>query len=282
MATVIQQPSQVCILALDPHASGALNLINNAKVLDPKCGVAANSDNTSAMTLSENVVIDGPISVHGGWSLSNGDQLNGSPNLQHAPPFADPYANVQRQNLPACTQQDASGGNTMTVNLEPGLFCNGWNFKNKTTINLDQGTYYIEQQLVLGNNATIQPMHTGDQVTLVIVGDFALSIGNNATVNITAPTTGPYAGLAIFGDRNGASGVVQDLSNNTDFNINGAIYFPNQIISFDNNFVTANTQNCTQIIGRMIQLSNNVEIHDNCKGTGVIPIDFGGSIALVE
>ena len=208
------------------------------------------------------------MSVHGGWSLSNNATLNNSSNVKNGATIADPYANVALQSAPACTAQSGSGGNGATVNLSPGQFCSGWNFSNNVTVNLAPGTYYVDQQLSITNNAILNGT---SGVTIVVNGNYAMSIGNNATVNVTAQSSGAYAGLAFFGSRTGTSSVTQTFSNNTTLNIVGAVYFPNQMVSFGNNGSTGNT-GCTQVIGRIVNVQNNVNLDNHCSGTGVRPI----------
>jgi hypothetical protein len=67
----------------------------------------------------------------------------------------------------------------------------------------------------------------------------APTIGGSATVNITAPTTGATAGIAVFqqrttctGNGNGNTGCSGLLQNGGTQNITGAIYFPNNAISY--------------------------------------------------
>jgi hypothetical protein len=105
-------------------------------------------------------------------------------------------------------------------------------------------------------------------VTIVVNGNYAIDVANNATINLTAPASGPYAGLAFFGPRNGTTSVTQLFSNNTVMNITGAVYFPSQTIRFENNGSTQ-TNSCTQVIGRLIRVRNNVRLDNDCTGTGV-------------
>jgi hypothetical protein len=268
-----------CVLALDPHASGAVALSNNAAMPDTVCGIADNSDSASALTLSNNATVNGPVNIHGGWTLSNNARLAGSPNVSHAPTMPDPYAGVVAGLPPSCTAQSGTASNNATVNLTPGHFCTGWNFLNNDTVNLAPGTYYIDSQLTIGNNGVLNG--TGG-VTLIIRGNYAIGISNNATINLTAPATGAYAGLALFGDRAGLSTVTQNFSNNTTLNVKGAIYFPNQILNFDNNAQTTPGTGCSQIIARIVLLSNNVRLENHCAGVGTTQMGSGDTAALVE
>jgi hypothetical protein len=266
---VVKTLADTCILALDSTAQNALSLSNNASLLNANCAVASNSTAANALSLSNNATIYGPVSVVGGWSLSNNAALNGSPNLQGAPAISDPYSSLALPSpLPACTTQTSSlGNNQPPINLTPGRFCSGWNFGNSDTINLAAGTYYIDTQLSIGNSATI---NGAGGVTIVINGNYAISIGNDAVLNLVAPgpTSGePFPGISLM-DLSTTTTTVQNLNNNgVSFNLKGGIYFRNQTLNFSNNVSLAG--GCTQIIARIIHLSNNVNIDDNCSGVGI-------------
>jgi hypothetical protein len=260
--------SLYCILALDPTASSAVRIQNNGVVSSTECGVAVNSNSDTALVLRNNAAINGPVSVHGDWSLSNNAVLNGNPLVNHGPVIADPYAGVQLQTIPSCTGQSGSGGNNATINLTPGHFCSGWNYQNNVTVNLAPGAYYVDQRMILRNNAVL---NAAGGVTLIVNGNYAIDLENNVTLNITAPATGDYAGLAFFGLRNATPSVTQTFENNAILNIKGVVYFPNQIIEFENNGSTT-PGGCTQVIGRIIYISNNVDLERSCAGTGVKPI----------
>jgi hypothetical protein len=254
-----------CVLALDMTANQSMYVSNNAALTDPNCGVAVNSNSSTALVVNNNAAIYGPVISRGAFSLSNNAHLYGSPLIQHGTAIADPYANVQLQTPPACTAQSGSGSNNVTRNLTPGHFCSGWDFKNNVTLNLAAGTYYIDSKLSLKNNVVLNAT-TG--VTIVVNGNYAIDINNNAIINLTAPDSGDYAGLAFFGLRNATSSVLQKFSNNAILNIEGAIYFPNQILEIDNNGTT-HSNGCTHAIARTMQFMNNAMLSNNCEGTGV-------------
>jgi hypothetical protein len=213
--------------------------------------------------------------------------LLGSPNLSNAPPIPDPYAAADAGNPPACTAQNGAGTNNGTRTLRPDVyvggvgyahFCGGLDFNNNFVVNLEPGVYFIDTRLQIRNNAVIN----GTGVTLVINGNYAIDLNNNAIINLTAPTSGPTSGLIFFGSRTGIPTVQQTFSNNTIFNLTGAVYFPNQIINFENNGTMAPTGGCTQVVGRQVRLSNNVNIRANCNGTGTTAMNFAGGAALIE
>jgi hypothetical protein len=256
-----------CVLALDPSAADAMHVYNNAVLPNPSCGVAINSTSSTALVMENNAIIDGPVATRGQWDLANNAELNGSPLIQNGPLIPDPYADVQLQPAPPCTGQEGTGKNGVTRYLTPGRFCDGWDFRNNVELNLASGTYYIDDELSIKNNVVI----TGTDVTIVINGNYAIDIDNNAELNLSAPTSGDYVGIAFFGRRDATPNIMQKFSNNTVLNIQGAVYFPNQILEFANNGATT-PLGCTHVIGRMVRLMNNVELKNNCAGTGVKPL----------
>ncbi len=265
-AVAVQQAKgRFCYLSLDPTANMAVNLLNNA-VISGECGVAVNSDSPTALYLNNNALIETPVLAHGDWFLDMGAAITGLPAINHGPTITDPYADVTLPSPPVgCTSQQDNGKNSITVNLVPGRFCNGWDFMNTVELNLAPGTYYIDSQMKIKNNVVIN----GTDVTIVVNGDYPVDLQNNAYLNITAPTTGDLAGIAFFGLRDADPSVLQKFDNNVYLNVQGAFYFPNQILEVDNNGTT-NPQGCTQLIARQLRFMNNVEMKNNaCDNTGV-------------
>lgn len=283
-----------CMLALDQTACGAVTIENNAIVqplpCDDHCGVAANSSCGSAIVLKNNAQINGPVSTVGNWSLSNNAKLNCTPKKSGASRVNDPYKNVSLPASPlpscpspsplscplVCTSLLPCTSLSGTVNLTPGRYKGGWNYSNNVTLNLAPGVYYIDNQLSLQNNVTVNA--TGG-VTLVLNGNYPMNLGNNTIINITAPANGPTAGLAIASIRTNTQ--TQTFSNNVTLNMKGALYFPNGQAYFSNNAIIKSTT-CTQLIAGTIDYQNNATLDDSqCKAVGGSPIG-GGATTLVE
>ncbi len=265
-AVAIQEKGRFCFLALDPTAPQSVYAANNA-VIGGNCGVVANSSAEDAVYLNNNAVIDTALMTHGNWFTENGAAVTGSPQIRYGRTIADPYADVEPAPAGGCTGQVSSSNQGGTFNLTPGHFCSGWDFKNSVTLNLAPGTYYIDQQLKIMNNVLIE----GTDVTIVVNEDFPIDIKNGAIINIEAPTTGDLAGIAFYSHRDATPSILQKFDNNVTLNIQGAIYFPNQILEVDNNGTTQPV-GCTQVIGRQLVIMNNVEMKNDCDDTGVLSI----------
>ncbi|ALJ14583.1 pilus assembly protein TadG-related protein [Sphingopyxis macrogoltabida] len=259
-----------CIIGLATSGT-AVSMSNNNEVTNPGCAVYSNAN----MSMSNNSKIFGSAYVSGTVSKSNGATIGTE--QTGVPPVADPYADVTVPS--SCTgTAKMTASNNQTVNYSPGYFCEGIAVGNGVTINLSAGTYYIGKTLTNGNNLKINA--TGG-VTLILMNGAAFNdanTNNGMTLNITAPSTGTYAGIAIMSLA--TSPTSQDFKNNVTFNVQGAMYFRNQNINFKNN-MTFNAGLCTQLVAQRIDMKNNANMNNNCPGTG-IRSPGGSSIALME
>ncbi len=97
-------------------------------------------------------------------------------------------------------------------------------------IELSPGVYVLHNSdLRLNGGRKI----TGTGVTIFMSGTSTITVNGNSTIDITAPTSGVYSGIAIFGDRDSAGDF--DLSGNSGVSIVGAVYSPNSSITYTGN-----------------------------------------------
>jgi hypothetical protein len=264
--------NKFCFLGLDSSASPTVDLKNNAAITNPDCGMVSNSSSSTGIQLSNNVSVAGEVYSHGGVSMGNNATVGSKKTNQ--PVVADPYASVTPGTPPACTAQSGTVNNNKSASLTAGHFCSGWNFNNNATVTLGPGTYYVDSQLNISNNVSVTG--TGG-LTIIINGSYAMSAGNNVILNLTAPTTGTFAGLVFYSPSTNSSSITQGAWNNLSATITGAFYFPSQTFQLQNNAVL-NQTTCTQIIARIVDLQNNVASDSQC----VKKITVGGAAQLVE
>jgi hypothetical protein len=65
----------------------------------------------------------------------------------------------------------------------------------------------------------------------------AVSIGGGGTINLNGPTSGVYAGISLFQDRNSSVGAT--LSGGSEMNITGTFYFAGAPVKITGNSSTA-------------------------------------------
>jgi alpha-tubulin suppressor-like RCC1 family protein len=229
-------PSQSAYV-LNGTAKGALSASGNAVVKLPG-GLYVDSSSASAIVATGNaqVNVGGAVLVVGGVSSSG----NGSCTATGTPPATnDPLAALP---LPAVTDSSnnplpnyevvsISGNNTQTLN--PGIFTSIQVSGHGSAI-LNSGTYIIEGGgLAVSGHGSLTWSGVGNGVTIFNAGSLyngttdggtfgSISIGGKGTITLSAPTTGAYAGVAIFQSRANSKTVALDGSG-TD-SITGAVY----------------------------------------------------------
>jgi len=268
-----------CVLSLNPAASGGVTSKGTSGITLNQCSVYDDSSDGSALVNGGSATIDA-LSVNVVGQISGGAGITTSQGVHVGiSPISDPYADVVMPTPGACDYNNKTYKNTVTI--DPGVYCNGIQLNAGAVVTMNPGIYFIDRgSLQMAGGATLQ----GDGVTIILTS----STGNNyadVTINggahlaITAPTTGPTAGIAIFGDRSMPTGTTFKFNGGDSQVIGGAVYVPHGTLQYagGNN---ANT-NCTQVIADTVSFVGNSLLKINCGGSGTRPI--GTSMAsLVE
>lgn len=282
--------SEACILALDPTASCAVKNSGSTNIYLNGCSVAVNSNDSTALCLSgSSLTTTECVSVVGGYSIGGSATITTACTQPQTnmPPVEDPYASIP--DPPAFSPSDCDFTNytaPVGATLNPGVYCNGLTIQDNTTLN--SGIYYIAGgTLKINSGADV----SGSGVSIILtkstdgpVGYADISVNNGGNVNLTAPATGPYAGILIYQDRNASTSPSTNISVNGDTNmiLTGAIYIPRNKISFKGG--SSMTGDCTQIIANEVIFTSGANSYMNnaCDGTGTKPISILGKVRLVE
>ncbi len=269
---LITDASKACMRALDPTAPQAVRFSGNTSVKVSGCVVMANSIAADAITLqgSAALQVDCLISA-GGVSLSNPVTTVCAAPITQALPAADPFAD-----LPAPVAGNPCqnvNGNKTAQTIQPGTYCGGMNLNGNVT--LSPGVYVLQGNLKINAGAVI----SGSGVTIYMAGSNTVSMNGNATVTLSAPTSGTYSGMLFYGDRTGTA--AQSTFNGTATSLlTGAIYFPKQQVNYLGNF--SGESGCTQVVADTIQWSGNATINQDCSSLGMKDIPAAQSVAIVE
>jgi hypothetical protein len=120
---------------------------------------------------------------------------------------------------------------------------------------------------------------TGTGVVIYLSCGSTVSMNGTATVQLDAPTTGPYAGILFYGDRDCGTGS-NTFNGTADSRLTGALYFAQQDLNFLGNFSGAG--GCSQIVAGTIQWSGNTLINQDCTSLGMRDIPAHQRVRLVE
>ncbi|ESY85315.1 pilus assembly protein TadG-related protein [Mesorhizobium australicum] len=266
---LITNASKACMLALDPTASQAALFSGNTSVKVTGCSVMANSIASDAIKLQGSAGLQADCLITaGGISLSNPVTTVCAAPITQALPAADPFAGLP---APAASNPCQNANKSA---LGPGTYCNGLSLSGSVT--LQPGVYVIQGgDFKVNANANI----AGNGVLIYLAAGSRVSMNGNATVNLSAATSGIYSGVLMYGDRTATGG--QSTFNGTATSLlTGALYFPKQQVNYLGNFSGQN--GCTQVVADMIQWSGNSTINQDCTSLGMRDIPATQSVALVE
>jgi hypothetical protein len=271
-----------CIYVLHPTAEGALGL-NSSSGLITNCGVRVNSTHARAMWLQSSARIDAAsIGISGSYATPSQSQVKQTPRTG-VPRALDPLAHVAPPAFGACTRT------TQLVlernsSLTPGVYCGGIRLKNDAHLSLAPGVYVLRGGGLVLEGAT---RVSGTGVTLyntTRVGSTTtydpIVLQSSSSVDLRAPTTGPLAGIVIFGDRKATSGLPNVLEGGTNSRLEGAIYLPSQTLRLDSSATAAATY--SPVVVNRLQMESSTVARINANYSSL----SGGSplkrLALVE
>ncbi len=270
-AVAIYNPNgNTCMLALDKSISGAITFWGNTGVTLTNCDAYSDSISSSGFDVggSSSATMPCAISV-GGVSATSGLTLTSCPSpTTNAAYMPDPYARLPAPSIPnGCASTNGS-------TLNPGHYCSGLTLKGTTTLN--PGVYVIDGGTLKTNgNSSV----SGSGVTFYLTNGASISMNGNATLNLSAPTSGTYSGILFYGDR--SQGFAVNKVNGTASSVmTGAMYFPTQEVEMLGNFSGAG--GCMQIVADQIYMSGSSTFSTNCSAYGLSNLAEPGKVLVAE
>lgn len=259
--------SSFCMVALDGTAAGALTIAGSAS-LSMNCGAASNSKAAGSI-YAAGQYIDVP-DLYTAGTVNSGGGLSSNVTIANKM-FAlpDPMSNLPVP-APNCTGASAWWTkNNYTQIISPGCYTS---IRSSGNLTLSPGVYYIN-----GGDFQVDgsAMVAGSDVTLVFINSSnsktpgKFSSAGTSTVQLSASTSGPYAGVLMYQDRSAS------YSNQTTFTLTGtsnstyqgAVYAKGSMVKFTG--TSGMSTACFQIAARYITLSGNTSVSNNCPtGSG--------------
>jgi Flp pilus assembly protein TadG len=265
-----------CFLGLDKSKSGTVQFWCNSTAAFTACNVVSNSLASDSLKVGGAANVSVPCANSaGGADVTTGLVLTDCTVVGiDKPPAADPYASLPAPTWSSCSNAPA---NASSLGTDGAVTCyNGSSLSNIHTNVTLHGTIVVNGGQ-FSTNATGNITGTG--VTLYLTNGATVTLNGSSTVNLSAPTSGTYAGIVMFGDRT-QSFQTNIINGNNSSQMTGAVYFPSQEVDFLGNFTGLN--GCMQLVADVIYYTGNGTFATNCTGTGVKEIPTPGSLALVE
>ncbi len=152
-----------------------------------------------------------------------------------------------------------------------------------TVIVIENGTLDTAGGTLTASGATI--IFTGPTVSGLSPSHFPTGGG---TLNLTAPTSGTWSGVAIYQDPNLPSGSGVDISaagNSPTWNIVGMVYLPNSNVTISGAVNKNSNGSCIGLVVNTLTINGTGYIldHNGCAGAGVTLPGIGATrVALVK
>ena len=267
-----------CVLALENTDTTGIPIGGNATV-NLGCGMMSNAPSTtSVLANGSSVVTASPVAAVG--NVPPGNYAPGTVRQEYALPLRDPYRNLPDPNI-TVNGTNNNVNNNQTRTLNPGTYMS---MDIQGTATLNPGVYYITGDMRIGSQARV----SGNGVTLIFTtrnaatnpGNIAtVSINAGAQINLSAPTTGTYAGILMYQDRRATRMDTNIINGNSNSSFQGALYFPRQELQF--NGTSGMNTRCIQIVARRVDFRGNNEIQNVCPSNSGASSFSGTQIKLV-
>src|SRR5579871_2985988 len=278
-AVAVASAGYGCLVALDRNAGGAITVQGNPRVVLIGCSIYDNSADPAALIVGGSASIDA-LSVNVVGGISGATKITAVAGVRTGTtPLADPYGTLSLPGFDGCDQKGFVAKSVVLTS--PGVYCGGMTLNGGAAVTLAPGVYYLDGGgLTIAGGASL----TGNRVTLVFTSssgtDWAkATINSDAVINLTAPTSGPTAGIVILGDRNMPLGTQFKLTGGSSQIFAGAIYLPRAAVTWAGGSNSSNK--CTEVIVDTISFSGNSRLAVDCSGYGTAPIGAAAA-SLVE
>jgi hypothetical protein len=212
------------------------------------------------------------IFLSGTYALAPGAVMTASRYLAtYASPADNPYARLAVPSYSGCTRNNYKLDKQKTETVSPGVYCGGIEVAGGATLNLEPGTYVLDQgDFAVSGKATVN----GAGVTIILTSRNGSSYGTvdirgGSTIAVSAPVDGAAAGIpgiAIWIDEHAPpAGAILDGGNTQ--NVKGALYLPSRRVRYSGG--SPSGSGCSQLVALTIAFTGNSYFRHDCAGVGV-------------
>lgn len=277
---------EYCVISLENTTAVGITMQGNATA-NLGCGMATNSMASNAVIAGGSSVIAAtPIAAVGGLSASS-NYASGTELLPNSLFQRDPFADLPQPVLPATCSNRLNVGPQQTTTVtgsSSGRCFRGMDLKG--TVHFEPGIYFIDGGLFdVGSQAVV----TGSNVTFILTSSSAatnpssiatVNINGGATVQLSATTSGTYAGVLFYQDRRAPNADDNRINGNSSSSYQGAFYFPGQGLQF--NGTSGMQTQCMQMAARRVTFTGNSTIQNVCPPNSGAGAFSGLRVFLVE
>ena len=270
--------SKGCLYVLDPSANKALDLQGSFNFTVSNCGVIVDSNSSSALNFTggSGTFTAASISVVGGASGQISDS-NVVP-VTGVAPISDPLRITgPTPTNGLCTSTSTATSLTGTIASPPGGVVCYSKAVTMTNVTLGTGTYVFENGVTLGGNIT-----SGTGGTTLDIESGSLSVNTGTVLNLVAPTSGTYNGIALMEPASNTSTILIQKGDSSG-SLTGIIYAPGaELFLQDSGGGTSSSGvsfSTDLIVGTFLDKTDTVTINSYSQSNTTSPLK---AVTLVE
>lgn len=242
--------SLLCMLVLNPSAAQSLEIQGTADIVAPGCAVWVNSNSNSALYENGNATLTAKkICVNGnyyGTKYYPDMPKTGSGNCPVYPdPLAAQFATDYTAAWAAASTVAVSSspiGGTLTIAPGKHFISGGVTINNGGKVTLSPGTHFFADgtlnvkaggELIANGGVTIIMTKTNVSVPITDTSS-KITVQAKGNLTIKAPSSGPFAGIALAQHKNVITGGLKTNSNKIlgggTVQVTGIVYYPSQFL----------------------------------------------------
>ncbi|MGI9352685.1 MAG: TadE/TadG family type IV pilus assembly protein [Rhizobiaceae bacterium] len=274
----------VCVIALNNTKSDTLSVTRASSITANNCAIYSNSAHSRSISTDMKSQINGS-SVYSSGGYSGPEASYKTKPVVDAPAIPDPLIDRAEPVSGTCVKKNyfVTSGN---ITLQPGTYCGGIDIGGKANVTFMSGIYIIKDgPFYLCSNATM----TGQNVGFFFEGNKSFfEFCASTQVNLSAPKTGPMAGILFFEQRSATTGRLFAISSKDAEKFEGTVYLPKGKLLVEKGSRLGQASNWTAIIANEVVVDSGpmLEINSN-YGASDIPVPEGiegkdGQIRLVK
>ncbi len=272
---IVQQTS--CVLALNGSASQAILVDNMGSITATGCGIFSNSNAATAIYLNSGTLNAQSIGAVGGVAHSNSGSNTLTPTGSSGEAAqTDPFAGAQPPEPGGCSYNNASftawRATPYQFTQAANVFCGNTTIGgNASTDTFEPGVYYVVNGNLTFNNAAItQAAGVSFILTGSNPGAFSWTNYSNTATTMTAPTTGPTAGMLVWQTCPASgSAPASSMAGGSTLQMGGQFYAPCGALNLSNNahlVAAPNTQ--MGVVAATMHVAGSASISANWTGGG--------------
>lgn len=277
---------RLCMIGLEPSSMvDAIRLEQQAKITAEGCDVQSDSKSAEGIKAYNEAVLKAARTCSaGGYKSSKSSNFVPTP-VTDCPQIGDPLASRSPPFVGGCDYSNKVVSSEETLN--PGVYCGGLKLATGGLARLKAGVYVMENgKLELDRYSGI----VGENVGFYFRGDFSvLDFDPETYVSLTAPKSGPLAGILFFEDRNAPLARKFRIASNYARKLLGTIYLSRGMFYVGSTKPVADQSAYTVVVARTIRMDAGPDLILNSNyGSTDIPVPegvgpIGGSnVSLVQ